>query len=110
MDRILVRLLASASTPELAAGGFQASGNDVAAMPSVHQGLTVLAVIALARHDARTRWVGWAYTVLMLFSITYLGEHYVVDGLAGAAIAWGGWKFLGRFGGTGTGVKIRQKI
>lgn len=109
LDRILVRLMFSTS-PELAAEGFQASGNDVAAMPSVHQGLTVLAMIALAHHYPRTRWIGWAYAVLMLFSITYLGEHYVVDGMAGAAMAWGGWRLSGRVRGTEAEVGIRPGI
>ena len=94
MDRIAIRVL-SATSATLTEGGYQASANDVAAMPSVHQGLTVLAMIALATHDPRTRWTGYIYSVLMLFSITYLGEHYVVDGLVGAAIAWGAWRIAG---------------
>ncbi len=94
MDRIALRVLSSTSAT-LTEGGYQASANDVAAMPSVHQGLTVLAMIALAKHEPRTRWTGWVYSFLMLFSITYLGEHYAVDGVVGAAIAWGAWRIAG---------------
>ena len=90
MDRIVIRVLSATSTT-LTEGGYEASANDVAAMPSVHQGFTVLAMIALARHDPRTRLTGWVYSILMLFAITYLGEHYVVDGLVGATMAWGAW-------------------
>ncbi|MFH1765552.1 MAG: phosphatase PAP2 family protein [Gemmatimonadota bacterium] len=97
MDRIAVRVLSSTSAT-LTEGGYQASANDVAAMPSVHQGLTVLAMIALAKHDPRTRWTGWVYSVLMLFAITYLGEHYAVDGVVGAAIAWWAWRLVGARG------------
>ena len=95
LDRIAIRVL-SATSASLTEGGYQASANDVAAMPSVHQGLTVLAMIALARHDPRARWTGWVYSALMLFAITYLGEHYAVDGVVGAAIAWGAWMLAGR--------------
>lgn len=94
MDRIAIRVL-SATSATLTEGGLQASANDVAAMPSVHQGLTVLAMIALATDNPGTRWTGCIYSVLMLFAITYLGEHYVVDGLVGAAMAWGAWRTMG---------------
>jgi len=73
-------------------------------MPSVHLGLTVLAMLALAHLDPRTRWTGWAYSLLMLLAITYLGEHYAVDGIVGAALAWGGWKVAGRSGPGSAGV------
>jgi hypothetical protein len=94
LDRIIIRVLKAVS-PSLTTAGYEAHANDVAAMPSVHLGLTVLAMLALARLDPRTRWTGWAYSLLMLFAITYLGEHYAVDGIVGAALAWGGWKVAG---------------
>lgn len=95
LDRIGIRVL-TATYPGLTAGGYQASANDVAAMPSVHQGLTVLAMIAMANHVPSSRWTAWAYSLSMLFAIAYLGEHYVVDGLAGAGVAWAGWWISGR--------------
>jgi hypothetical protein len=101
VDRIIIRLL-TAISPALTEGGYQASANDVAAMPSLHLGLTVLAMVALADLDPRTRWTGWIYSLLMLFSITYLGEHYVVDGVAGVALALGGWWLVGKTGLMGT--------
>ena len=97
LDRICVRVMASIS-PGLTAGGYQASGNDVAAMPSVHQGLTVLAMLALSHHKPETRWIGWTYSALMLFAITYLGEHYAADGVVGAGMAWGSWVLVGSAG------------
>ena len=97
MDRIGMReLMATSAT--LTEGGYQAQANDVAAMPSVHQGLTVLAMIAMANHRPSTRWTGWIYSVFMLFSISYLGEHYLVDGIVGAGMAWGGWWLVGALG------------
>lgn len=61
--------------------------NPVAAMPSLHTAITVVMAFALWR--AR-RWLGIAggvYSLAMGFSLVYLGEHYVVDVLAGAGLA-----------------------
>ena len=95
LDRIGIQLL-EATSPTLTAGGYEASANDVAAMPSVHQGLTVLAMIAMGSHDPKTRWTGWVYASTMLLAITYLGEHYAVDGVVGGGMAWGAWILAGR--------------
>jgi hypothetical protein len=94
LDRTIIRVLTGIS-PSLTVGGYEASANDVAAMPSVHQGLTVLAMVALASHRPCTRWGGWLYMTAMLFAIAYLGEHYLVDGLAGAGMAWASWWLAG---------------
>jgi membrane-associated phospholipid phosphatase len=96
VERIGIKVLNSVSQT-LTEGGYQASANDVAAMPSVHQGLTVLAAIALAKYSHKTILAGWVYAGLMLFSITYLGEHYAVDGVVGAGMAWGAWVLAGRW-------------
>jgi hypothetical protein len=95
LDRIIIRVLNTIS-PTLTAGGYEASANDVAAMPSVHQGLTVLATVALVAHRPKLKLVGWAYGLAMLFAIAYLGEHYLVDGAVGASMAWGAWWMAGR--------------
>jgi membrane-associated phospholipid phosphatase len=96
MDRIGIQVL-TATSATLTEGGYQASANDVAAMPSVHQGLTVLAMIAMGSHDPKARRTAWIYSLLMLLAITYLGEHYAVDGVVGAGMAWGAWVLVGRF-------------
>jgi membrane-associated phospholipid phosphatase len=51
----------------------------------------------MASFDPRTKSTAWVYSLAMLFAITYLGEHYAVDGVVGAAIAWGGWAGAGAF-------------
>jgi membrane-associated phospholipid phosphatase len=66
----------------------QALANPVAAMPSLHAGFTLLITLFLWKF---CRW-WWriplvAYPVLMGFTLTYFGEHYVVDILAGWAYA-----------------------
>ena len=62
--------------------------NFVAAMPSLHVGYPVL--IALVSVDVWGKRV-WPIIFLPLavtFAIVYLGHHYVIDALAGAAYAW----------------------
>lgn len=89
--------LLSAIYPTLTAGGYAASANDVAAMPSVHLGLTVLPMMAMVSFMPRTRVTAWIYGLTMLLAITYLGEHYAMDGVVGAGMAWGAWCLAGVF-------------
>jgi membrane-associated phospholipid phosphatase len=35
---------------------------------------------------------GWAYALTLGFGLVYLGEHYVIDLLAGIALAEGIWR------------------
>jgi hypothetical protein len=95
VERIGLQVL-MATSETLTAGGYAASANDVAAMPSVHLGFTVLPMIALSGFMPRTRLTAWIYGLTMLLSITYLGEHYAVDGVVGAGMAWGAWIIAGR--------------
>lgn len=62
--------------------------NAVAAMPSLHMGVT-FAVYLFARDvNRKLAWVMLAYSLLMAFSLVYLGEHYVTDTIVGAACAF----------------------
>jgi membrane-associated phospholipid phosphatase len=36
--------------------------------------------------------LGWVYAVMLGFGLVYLGEHYVVDLIAGLALAEGVWR------------------
>jgi membrane-associated phospholipid phosphatase len=80
------------SAPQIMEAGYRASANDVAAMPSVHMAIATLAALAAMRLGKAIGIAVWAYAALMLFSITYLGEHYVVDGLAGIVVAIVAWR------------------
>jgi membrane-associated phospholipid phosphatase len=72
--------------------------NTVAAMPSLHAGYSML-VTAFFLPRVRSTWVRAlliAYPLVMMFTLAYGGEHYVIDVLAGWAIAlvgiwFGGW-------------------
>ncbi len=70
--------------------------NPVAAMPSLHTGLTTVVALALGRAHRIGRPLGVGYVLLMGFSLVYLGEHYVVDLLAGLIIALLAWRMASR--------------
>jgi hypothetical protein len=61
-------------------------GNPWAAMPSLHFATSVMAGLLLAEMGPRAGSVGWAYAGTLGFALVYLGEHYLVDLLAGAAL------------------------
>jgi membrane-associated phospholipid phosphatase len=61
-------------------------GNPWAAMPSLHFATSLMAALLLAEVDRGAGAVGIAYAGALGFALVYLGEHYVVDLLAGAAL------------------------
>ena len=61
-------------------------GNPWAAMPSLHFGASVLAAILLSESSRTAGAVGWTYAGVLGFALVYLGEHYVVDLLAGLGL------------------------
>jgi len=67
-------------------------GNPFAAMPSLHFGTSVMAARILSQVGPRQAALGWAYALTLGFGLVYLGEHYVVDLLAGLALAEGIWR------------------
>ena len=78
-------------TPGAYNNAYQVAGaNPVAAMPSLHAGVPWLMVLALWRYRW-ARWAALAYAASMSFAIVYLGEHYFVDAIAGAAAAGAAW-------------------
>ena len=66
----------------------QGVGNPVAAMPSLHAGITFLvAMYGIWRLRTPLRWLLVLYPIAMSTALVYYGEHYVVDVLAGALLA-----------------------
>src|SRR5206468_7337374 len=61
-------------------------GNPLAAMPSLHFATSVMAALLLAEVGPVAGAFGWAYTATLGFALVYLGEHYLVDLFAGAAL------------------------
>jgi membrane-associated phospholipid phosphatase len=62
-------------------------GNPFAAMPSLHFGTSVMAARLLSDIGRGPGAVGWTYALSLGFGLVYLGEHYVLDLLAGFALA-----------------------
>ncbi len=71
------------------------NGNAVAAMPSLHASFALI-VPAFFLPWIKPKWlkaVVLTFPVIMLTSLVYLGEHWVIDGLVGWAIAGGSFWF-----------------
>lgn len=62
-------------------------GNPLAAMPSLHVGTSVMAAALLTEVGPVAGTIAWGYAAVLCFALIYLGEHYVVDALAGAALS-----------------------
>jgi membrane-associated phospholipid phosphatase len=65
------------------------AGNPLAAMPSLHFATSVMAAHVLGDAGPVQGALGWTYALTLGFALVYLGEHYVVDLLAGLALAEG---------------------
>lgn len=64
-------------------------GNPLAAMPSLHFATSLMAAHLLAEVGPVAGFVGWSYAVTLGLALVYLGEHYAIDLIAGAALAEG---------------------
>ena len=62
-------------------------GNPFAAMPSLHFGTSVMAARLLSRVGRGPGALGWSYAFTLGFGLVYLGEHYLIDLIAGGALA-----------------------
>ena len=61
--------------------------NQYAAMPSLHVGWALLVAVALIRATrTRWRWLWLAHPALTMLVVVSTGNHYWLDGLAGAAL------------------------
>jgi membrane-associated phospholipid phosphatase len=66
----------------------QLASNPVAAMPSLHTAFASIIALFLARRfHSRWRWLFALYPLAMGLALVYLGEHYVVDVVAGVVYA-----------------------
>ncbi|HET7507098.1 MAG TPA: phosphatase PAP2 family protein [Solirubrobacterales bacterium] len=61
-------------------------GNPWAAMPSLHFATSLTAALALAEAGKVEGALGWTYAGTLGLALVYLGEHYVTDLIAGAAL------------------------
>ncbi len=61
--------------------------NDNAAFPSLHAAFPLLALLFVRRLWVPGAWLVGGWTLIVWFAIVYLGHHYIVDVLGGAALA-----------------------
>jgi len=73
-------------------------GNPLAAMPSLHFATSVTAALLLAEVGPLPGAFGAAYTATLGFALVYLGEHYLVDLIGGAALTLAVWRLAPRAG------------
>ena len=73
--------------PEEANEESESPGNPWGSMPSDHIASAAITAMALSEMNAAFGALGWAYVALASFSVVYLGEHYLVDVLAGLLVA-----------------------
>jgi membrane-associated phospholipid phosphatase len=64
-------------------------GNPLAAMPSLHFATSLMGAHLLSEVDPVAGAVGWTYALTLGLALVYLGEHYAVDLIAGAALTEG---------------------
>lgn len=82
---------------ELGGGLYNASyrvvgeSNPIAAMPSIHTAITFLLVFPAWHAGKRWGIAATLYAAAMGYSLVYLGEHYVVDVLAGCLVTTYAW-------------------
>jgi membrane-associated phospholipid phosphatase len=62
--------------------------NPFAAMPSLHFATSAMAAFVLQDVGRAPGLFGWAYTGVLGFGLLYLGEHYVIDLIAGGALMY----------------------
>jgi hypothetical protein len=68
-------------------------GNPLAAMPSLHVASSAMAGILLSEVGPIEGTIGWSYAFVLAFALVYLGEHYVIDLLAGVGLTAGVYRY-----------------
>jgi membrane-associated phospholipid phosphatase len=91
VHRVFQEMVNGLQSNAYSAGATAVGQNDVAAMPSLHMGITVAIALFAWHIDRRLGLLGAVYAFAMGFSLVFLGEHYVTDVVAGAAFAAGAW-------------------
>jgi membrane-associated phospholipid phosphatase len=64
-------------------------GNPLAAMPSLHFATSLMAAHLLSEVGPLEAAAGWGYVLTLALALVYLGEHYLIDLLAGLALTEG---------------------
>ena len=67
--------------------------NEYGSMPSLHTAWAVWVALTVVAMTASSRWraLGWLHVVLTMFFVVVTGNHYLIDLVAGAAVAVAAW-------------------
>lgn len=81
--------------PSAVSGYYQLlNPNPTAAFPSLHAAFPFLAWLALRGVYTRGAWILFAWCLVVFVTVVFLGEHYVIDVIAGVLLALGSWWVL----------------
>ena len=67
---------------------YDVNPNPVAAWPSLHVGYASLTFLVLRRAFGRIGWLAFLYALLVVFSVLYTGDHWLIDAIGGGAYAY----------------------
>lgn len=91
--------------------------DQVGAIPSEHAAYPLLFFLFLRRQFGRIAYLSLIYIALVLFAITYLGQHYMIDAVVGFAYAVVGYLLavhaapaLGRFARARRGIERTRPL
>lgn len=72
--------------------------NSVAAMPSLHAGMSMLVALWFTRNSPRwVRIAAMSYPIAMMFTLVYFGEHWVIDCLVGWVVVFAAFAIADRW-------------
>jgi hypothetical protein len=95
-----VKPWASEAAKYLWAGYLRAGGNiggGISAMPSIHVVGALWVALVVHSYFPKIAVFGFAFFALVFIGSIYLGWHYALDGIAGAAITAGAWFLSGHW-------------
>jgi hypothetical protein len=69
----------------------------ISAMPSMHNAITVLYALSLARASRMIRIAAWGLVAIIFIGSVHLGWHYALDGIVAGLMMWGVWAAAGAY-------------
>lgn len=87
VQRVARRVVCEVLHRPMSSGDDDVPGNPWGSMPSDHISSAAITAMGLMEVDHLLGALGWVYVGGAAFAVVYLGEHYLVDVLAGLALA-----------------------
>lgn len=87
--------------------------NPIAAMPSMHFGITFILVWVARGRGWKWEWLAWIYSLSMGAALVYMGEHYIIDIVVGGMVTTYAWfatkAWIDRYAADPEAVKIEPE-